>query len=70
LLPKIEDNNEEELDPEYVLKLRLREYQMFKEVNEKLKTMESNDKFYKAPEKEATKKSTKKTAKVDAEVKG
>lgn len=55
LLPKIEDNNEEELDPEYVLKLRLREYQMFKEVNEKLKTMESNDKFYKAPEKEANK---------------
>ena len=55
LLPKIEENNEEELDPEYVLKLRLREYQMFKEVNEKLKTMESNDKFYKAPEKEANK---------------
>ena len=28
---------------------------MFKEVNEKLKDMESNDKFYKEPEKEANK---------------
>ena len=55
LLPKIQDTDEEELDEEYILKLRLREYQMFKEVNEKLKTLESNDKFYKAPEKEANK---------------
>lgn len=55
LLPKIEEEQEDELDPEYVLKLRLREYQMFKEVNEKLKELESNDKFYKQPEKEANK---------------
>lgn len=55
LLPKIEEQNDDELDPEYILKLRLREYQMFKEVNEKLKTLESNDKFYKQPEKEANK---------------
>jgi len=55
LLPKIEENTEDELDPEYILKLRIREYQMFKEVNEKLKEMESNDKFYKEPEKEANK---------------
>jgi len=55
LLPKVEENEEDELDPEYILKLRLREYQMFKEVNEKLKDLESNDKFYKAPEKEANK---------------
>lgn len=55
LLPKVEENDEDELDPEYILKLRLREYQMFKEVNEKLKDLESNDKFYKAPEKEANK---------------
>ena len=55
LLPKVEINDEDELDPEYILKLRLREYQMFKEVNEKLKDLESNDKFYKAPEKEANK---------------
>lgn len=55
LLPKIVDNDEEELDPEYVLKLRLREYQYFKEVNEKLGKLESNDKFYKQPEKEANK---------------
>lgn len=55
LLPKLVQEDEDELDPEYLLKLRLREYQMFKEVNEKLKEMESNDKFYKAPEKEANK---------------
>ena len=55
LLPKIVDTEEDELDPEYILKLRLREYQMFKEVNEKLGKVESNDKFYKAPEKEANK---------------
>ena len=55
LLPKIVENDEDELDPEYILKLRLREYQMFKEVNEKLGKLESNDKFYKAPEKEANK---------------
>ena len=55
LLPKIVENQEDELDPEYILKLRLREYQMFKEVNEKLGKLESNDKFYKAPEKEANK---------------
>ncbi len=55
LLPKIIENDEEELDPEYVLKLRLREYQYFKEVNEKLGKLESNDKFYKQPEKEANK---------------
>lgn len=55
LLPKIVENGEEELDPEYILKLRLREYQYFKEVNEKLGKLESNDKFYKQPEKEANK---------------
>lgn len=55
LLPKIIENDEEELDPEYILKLRLREYQYFKEVNEKLAKLESNDKFYKQPEKEANK---------------
>ena len=55
LLPKIVENEEDELDPEYILKLRLREYQYFKEVNEKLGKLESNDKFYKQPEKEANK---------------
>ena len=55
LLPKIQVEEDDELDPEYILKLRLREYQMFKEVNEKLKELESNDKFYKQPEKEANK---------------
>ena len=55
LLPKVVDNELDEEDSEYILKLRLREYQMFKEVNEKLKDLESNDKFYKQPEKEAGK---------------
>lgn len=55
LLPKEVIETDDELDPEYILKLRLREYQMFKEVNEKLKDLESNDKFYKQPEKEASK---------------
>ncbi|MGN0961767.1 MAG: segregation and condensation protein A, partial [Christensenellales bacterium] len=55
LLPKLNENIDDELDEEYLIKLRLREYQMFKEVNEKLKTLESNDKFYKQPEKEANK---------------
>lgn len=55
LLPKIEEVNDDEFDDEYMFKLRLREYQMFMEVNEKLKKLESNDKFYKQPEKEANK---------------
>ena len=55
LLPKINEEDDDEFDEEYILKLRLKEYEMFKEVNEKLKSLESNDKFYKAPEKEANK---------------
>ena len=55
LLPKVQVEEDDEFDEEYMLKLRLREYQLFKEVNEKLKNLESNDKFYKQPEKEANK---------------
>jgi len=55
ILPKVQVEEDDEFDEEYMFKLRLREYQMFKEVNDKLKTLESNDKFYKAPEKEANK---------------
>lgn len=55
LLPKTSIEDEDPEDSEYMLKLRLREYQMFKEANEKLKELESNDKFYKQPEKEANK---------------
>lgn len=55
LLPKVNEQEEDPEDSEYMLKLRLREYQMFKEANEKLKELESNDKFYKQPEKEANK---------------
>lgn len=55
LLPKIEETEDDEFDEEYMLKLRLREYEMLKNVTEKLKSMESNDKFYKPPEKDANK---------------
>ena len=55
LLPKSNDGEEDEIDEEYMLKLRLKEHEMLKQVNEKLKEMESNDKFYKQPEKEANK---------------
>ena len=55
LLPKINEEPDDEFDEEYILKLRLREYEMLKNATEKLKELESNDKFYKAPEKDANK---------------
>lgn len=55
LLPKVNEEEDDEFDEEYILKLRLREYEMLKTATEKLKDMESNDKFYKAPEKDANK---------------
>lgn len=55
LLPRSEENLEPEEDPDYILKMRLKEYAMLKESSEKLKMLENNDRFYKAPEKEANK---------------
>lgn len=55
ILPKLEEAQEDEVDLEYIENLRLREYVMLKEAGEKLKALESNDKFYKAPEKQANK---------------
>lgn len=54
LLPKIEEEPDEE-DPEYLLKMRLKEYQMLKETTEKLKVLENTDRFYKKPEPDANK---------------
>lgn len=54
LLPKLEEQPEEE-DPEYLLKMRLKEYQMLKETTEKLKVLENTDRFYKKPEPDANK---------------
>ena len=55
ILPKVNEEVEDEFDEEYILKLRLREYEMLKNATEKLKELESNDKFYKEPEKDANK---------------
>lgn len=54
LLPRLQEETEEE-DPEYLLKLRLQEYQMLKETTEKLKPLENIDRFYKKPEPDANK---------------
>ena len=56
LLPKlIEEDEVDEDDPEALLLQRLQEYKLFKETSEKLKLAENVDRFYKAPEEEASK---------------
>lgn len=55
LLPKLIDEQDDEEDLEYLYKQRLQEYKLFKETTEKLKVIESNDKFYKGPEPDASK---------------
>lgn len=56
LLPKlIEEEEVDEDDPEALLLQRLQEYKLFKETSEKLKLAENVDRFYKAPEEEASK---------------
>ena len=57
LLPKEVEENPEE-DPEYILRQQLlhhQEYLMIKEEMEKLKGIEDTNKFYKAPEPDASK---------------
>lgn len=51
LMPRIDETEEEEEDSEAILKLRIREYQLFKETAETLKTHENLDHFYKKPDK-------------------
>ncbi|MBR2468232.1 MAG: segregation/condensation protein A [Clostridia bacterium] len=56
LLPKLIDSEEiDEEDPEALLLQRLQEYKLFKETSEKLKLAENVNRFYKAPEEEASK---------------
>ena len=56
LLPKQETESEEdEIDPDLLLKMRLKEHELMKEMAEKLKPLENTDRFYKAPEPEAGK---------------
>lgn len=50
LLPKPEEQLEDEESPEQKLIRQLEEYKLFKEVSENLKTIEDPDKFYKNPE--------------------
>ena len=55
LLPKLEEGEVDEEDPEYLLKIRLQEYKLIKETTERLKLMENTNRFYKKPEPEAGK---------------
>ncbi len=55
LLPRSEENAEDELDLDYLMKLRLKEYALFKEQSERLREIEEVNRFYKAPEKSAHK---------------
>ena len=48
LLPRMEEETEEETDPEAMLLRQLKEYKLFKEASERLKEFENVDRFYKA----------------------
>lgn len=51
ILPKIEEFEPDELDPEQALIRQLEEYKLFKEASAKLKEQENTDRFYKEPDK-------------------
>lgn len=55
LLPKIEEDTPDEEDPEYLIKMRLKEYMLLKETANQLKPMENLNRFYKKPEPDANK---------------
>ena len=55
LLPRLQEDGQEEDDDVDMLKKRLIEYQMLKETTEKLKPLENTDRFYKKPEPDANK---------------
>ena len=48
LLPRMEEETEEDVDPEAMLLRQLKEYKLFKEASERLKQYENVDRFYKA----------------------
>lgn len=47
LLPRMEEETEDEIDPEAMLLMQLKEYKLFKEASERLKVYENVNKFYK-----------------------
>ncbi len=47
LLPRMEEEAEDEIDPEAMLLMQLKEYKLFKEASERLKVYENVNKFYK-----------------------
>ena len=55
LLPSNKEEDLDEEDSEELIKMRLKEYELMKEMSEKLKVIENTDVFYKAPEPEAGK---------------
>ncbi len=55
LLPRKEEEQDDELDPDFLLKIRLKEHELMKEMVEKLKPLENIDRFYKNPEEDAHK---------------
>lgn len=50
VMPRVEEENGEEIDDEKIFKMRLAEYQLFKETAETLKTQENIDHFYRNPD--------------------
>ncbi|MBE5734953.1 MAG: hypothetical protein E7361_00670 [Clostridiales bacterium] len=55
LLPSTKDIEDDEEDPEYLIKLRMKEYEMMQEMSGKLREIENTEVFYKSPEPEAGK---------------
>ncbi len=55
LLPSEKDTDVDEEDPEYLIKMRMKEYELMQEMSLKLKQIENTEVFYKNPEPEAGK---------------
>ena len=51
MLPRLENTDEDELDPEKKLILQLQQYKLFKESAQKLAEIEDIDRFYRQPDK-------------------
>ena len=55
LLPDDEEEDPDQEDPETILRLRIKEYELFKETGAKLREIEDINKLYRAPGKETEK---------------
>ena len=55
LLPKLNEEEEEDIDEESLLLQRLKEYEAIKETLDKMKAIENVDRFYRQPDKQAGK---------------